>query len=854
VGFLIAFALFVGFTIVGQLLRPRPRFDVPQPSGLGDFDFPTATEDRVVPVAWGTVYQRAANVLWYGDLEARAFDRDGQHAGYRYHLGVVWAICQGPVDGVRVDFDERNVVAGYPGPQNPRLFSIVKPDLYGGDDQEGGVSGTMAFYYGTDPQVAEPYLQTQLGANVPGWKGLCYAVARKMYLGNSPYVKPPQFAVQRFPNQLGVPGGRHVVNAADANPMCALYELLTNQLWGCSVSPGAIDLPAFLAAADTCHAEGFGISMLVDKELEARDLAAEVLRHVDGLLFVSPVTGLLTVKLARFDYSVPSIPLLDASNVREVEFSRLAWEETANLVYVRYVDRDAQWKERLSPPAMDLANVQVRGGQVVPETIDYRGCATASMAERLASKALATRSYPLAAVRFKTNRAAWDLLPGDPFRFSYAPYGIGLVVMRITNVAGGTLQEGDVTVDAVEDVFAVAWSAYGPSGLPDWDPPEGTLPVPLLAQRLLDAPFGLVVPPSPPFGYSAEDWLFVLLLAVRDVGVHTGFEIWSHGYEALPATPEQYELTNQSTTFVPSGTLESLTYPAGHASLRIVAGPDMDRLRSLSSSEFATGRGVFLVEDEMIGWQTIVNNGDGTYTVAAPAGPSGSIVRGVLDTVPGPHAAGARVFFLDGWTLTEDFGYPPGGHTGSSDWKAVRAKALTKNLAGVLPIASATGMLLLLTTSGATIDIRPRRPWLPSFVRWNGVLWPKAIVGELALTWKRRNRLHAYSYSANLTIPNVLGDDPEPDVEYQLDAYGELGTLVRTFLVTGTGVTYPLAQETTDSGLGRPNRFVRTILRARKLTNGYLSLFAVDTLTFDCEGWGMLYGWSWGGGNAELGP
>ncbi|MCH9691041.1 MAG: hypothetical protein K0U59_03075 [Gammaproteobacteria bacterium] len=61
-----AIAVMIVSVLVQYALQPKaPR---PQASELKDFDAPTADEGRPVPVVFGTVLIRSANVVWYGDL------------------------------------------------------------------------------------------------------------------------------------------------------------------------------------------------------------------------------------------------------------------------------------------------------------------------------------------------------------------------------------------------------------------------------------------------------------------------------------------------------------------------------------------------------------------------------------------------------------------------------------------------------------------------------------------------------------------------------------------------------------------------------------------------------------------
>jgi hypothetical protein len=110
VGFWEWLAVQVILFVAAELLRPKPKIEDAKPAALGDFDFPTATESRVIPLIWGTVKMRGPNVVWYGDFRQEAitkeiktglFSKEEQVIGYRYFLGVQFALCRGPVDHLR---------------------------------------------------------------------------------------------------------------------------------------------------------------------------------------------------------------------------------------------------------------------------------------------------------------------------------------------------------------------------------------------------------------------------------------------------------------------------------------------------------------------------------------------------------------------------------------------------------------------------------------------------------------------------------------------------------------------------------------------------------------------------------
>lgn len=75
-----------------------------------------------------------------------------------------------------------------------------------------------------------------------------------------------------------------------------------------------------------------------------------MLRHIDGTLYVHPRTGQYTLKLARADYNLGSLMVLDATNILALEsFSRPAESELINQVTVRYRGRAAPTRMRRSP-------------------------------------------------------------------------------------------------------------------------------------------------------------------------------------------------------------------------------------------------------------------------------------------------------------------------------------------------------------------------------------------------------------------------------------------------------------------------------------------------------------------------
>src|SRR5690606_1195625 len=127
----------------------------------------------------------------------------------------------------------------------------------------------------------------------------------------------------------------------------------------------------------------------------------EVLDHIGGVLTTSPSTGRFVLKLVRANYAVASLPVLDPTNVIELEsFQRAAWGETTNELVLIYTKSDT-FKET-SITVQDLANIQAQGA-VVSQTRRYPGITSDALAARVAMRDLAAVSTPLAKVRLKVN-------------------------------------------------------------------------------------------------------------------------------------------------------------------------------------------------------------------------------------------------------------------------------------------------------------------------------------------------------------------------------------------------------------------------------------------------------------------
>jgi hypothetical protein len=654
---------------------------------------------------------------------------------------------------------------------------------------------------------------TQHSHVAPAYRRLCYAVFKQLYVGTSSYLKPLGFVVRRCPDPLSQGAG--IANiGGDANPALAIYDLLTNVDYGLGIPGARIDLTSFSAAASVLATEGLGISMQFDTQASGDQLIGELLRHCDGLLYTDPATGLWTIVLARGGYNPSTLPLLTVDNVLSTpDFSRGSWSETTNLVGIRFSSRINNYNDRLVR-AYDPANIAVTG-EVRPQTIDFRGISSEAAAALVAIRVLKTLTYPLSKIKLVVNRSAWNFRPGGLFRFTWVPLGVQNQVFRITRIGYGELTDGKISIDAVEDIFGINSVAFVAPPGSGWVNPLG-IPVAPAAEELLELPY-----------HFKQDGIHALALCVRGDFTTSSFQVW------LDEGSGYFESTEIFGT-CPSGLLAA-AYPAATPALDSVGFTlqlsglvDIDLIDSMLATDVPNGKLLALIESEIVSVQTVAQNGDGTYTVSG-------VLRGVADTVPVDHPAGARVWFIsEGAGLTKDAPY-------GSDL-TITAKFLPQNTAGGFPLTSATAVILATRS-------RYSRPYPPGDLTMQALAYGvryQAITGaSLILAWKSRNRL-TQTAAGPLVAQDHADIAPEASTTYDVKVLDANGTQIHS--ETGIAVetwTYTMAQRVSD-GPTNPDPISVQIFAN---VGGSLESYMPNSLAVSMTGFGMDFGRYFGGVN-----
>jgi len=871
----------------------------------------------------GTVKITGGNTVWWGDLQivpikkrvkSGMFSHTTVIQGYKYYLGVQYALCLGPVDHlVAIQSNKKPVPFGASG-SDALTVGINAENLFGGPTSEGGLSGRMTFYRGTQTQGSNAYLsKKQTGASVvgsysgtgngflsflapgngavaevititalsshytadptkpyygfrefsvvgsvsgaigtayadyafsstkinftittgstdfspgdhftvttsatrisPHYQGLCYVVLEGFYVGTSSYLKTISFIVRRCPDPFGWGTSDPRVNInGDANAALWMYEILTDVDNGLGISPTKINASSFQAAAVTLKNEGLGISMQIDQQSTADQILSEMLRHVDGILWVDPQTSLWNITLARADYDPTMILELTVDDIKSTpEFSRASWSETSNEVGITFLDRAADFNTR-TVQAFETANIAATG-EVRPQTIAFNGLSNSTTASLVAARVLKTLAYPISKLVLKTNRKAWNLRTGGVFRFTWIPLGINDQVFRVTRIGYGDLVDGTISIDAVEDIFGLSFVSYDPAPDSGWVNPTGS-PVAPAFQELVELPLELV-----PDGVVG---IYAMTVIARSQTTEKSYEVWQ------PIGGSDTE-TNEVFGFSPVAVLENL-YPAATPAKDTtgfklqLGGLDLGVLVDTDNGGVILGANLAIFDDtgEIVSWETATVNMDGTTTIAG-------VLRGVMDTVPRDHPVGTRVFFFSsGPGLTQIDPYPAD--------LTVQAKILPKNNVGTFPIGSASYQTL-------TTISRYLRPYPPGDLRIDGLTYGtrySITFGDQTFTWTSRNRL-TQAAGGTLIFQDAADITPEAGTTYKVFVVIG-GSLIRTVDPATTPFTYTGDDRASDGGTGPVS------LLFASHANG-LDSYQAQVATIEMTGFGLDFGAYFGGIN-----
>lgn len=680
--------------------------------------------------------------------------------GFRYLFGLHIGISRGPVDEqVEIEIGGRKAWKG--SVTESTSIQIDAANLFGGDKGEGGVAGVLDIMMGDADQPRNQKLSDMLSGAVSACRGVYTQFFDGQIAALNPYPKPWKQRVRRalkgwdadnawYPEKAKI-----VYNGSDPdntkqihamNGAHILFECLTNRDWGRGLLWGRLDLPAWQAAADTLHAEGFGLCLRWTRQTSLDDFMQTVADHINAVMYSDRATGLRTIKLVRDDYDPETLPVFtfDTGLLKIEEDDSSSGETMVNEIIVEYVDpvtdevRPVRWQ--------NLAAIQSYG--VKSETRSYQGLPTASLAARVAARDGIAASSGVRRFKLHFDRRARGLKPMAPFRISAPEIGIENIVLRAGLIQDTPVTDGEIVITAIQDVFGLPATAYVDDQPSLWTPPSYT-PVAVVERRLDEVPWRTLARRVSPGELAEIDATacYLYALAKKPSSLAIGADLASRVGSAA-YTPV---LTGG---FCPNAQIVDAIGPT--ATTAVLANHQ-------ALSEVQQGS-AFLLGNEWCRLDDLTLN-VGTMTVTM------TFARGCIDTVPAAHAAGSRVWFAQDSEIADPTEYAPS--------VTVDVKLLTRTSTGVLDAS-------LAPSDSLTLLQRQHRPYPPGLLRINGAAYPAALFGSLSTTWAHRDRLLQADQMVDAEATSV---GPEAGTTYTRRVYLD-NVLVNTEgEITGTSDT-----------------------------------------------------------------
>lgn len=682
--------------------------------------------------------------------------------GSKYYLDKRDDICLGPVDKLTRIFFDGDKEAWSGNVTSNQTIIINQENLFGGIKKDGGVSGAIDVEFGYPNQPINTYMQARTDNKCPAYRGVTGMVYKQFYVGNSNFPKSPKYEVVRiyntsdgsdrwYPSKVELPNDQ--MNAAHI-----IQEIYCNNNWGLGKDVSEIG-DTFTTSADTLFDEGFGLSMIFDGvETKLNDIVSDILKTIDGSVYVDPTTGKLELKLARGDYDIETIPEVVTEDVKDiVKFKRPTSNSTANKVILTYTDHETGKPKTVS--AGDTAGASIRGS-VIPQEIQF-GCIPS---EELAQFVATRESRKLGAKPFIMTIELMPefafLRPMDVFKFTYQSDEFTIVdkICRVSTVTLGDIKSQKVSVEVIEDIFALSVGSIIGST------PNESVPITGPA-----ADITTLNQKEVPYYVLAREYFDETELASRTdlvSGVLTGARLEEYEYSYfLHEGSDSLDLRIQRSQ-------AQLFSGYGELTEELPANVDeVDTVISNISFQENMVPGLGMLNDEIV-WITAFSVATGDITIQ----------RAVLDTVPAIQPIGAGLFFIENNSVTYDE-YTQG--------TIVYTKLQGQTNTELLELGNATLLSL-------SMDTRYLKPYRPRDLQLSFV-GGDPVNGELKLDW-----LHADRTTDTASIPlfhSDSGSDLEPGTTYNITITKHL-TGGGTDVVTETGITtetYTLTESPIES-------------------------------------------------------
>lgn len=647
-----------------------------------------------------------------------------------YYISMQFSLCLGP-DAVlrKIGVGEQVIWEGTAGPARTEI-AIAQNDSY--------VQGTAIFAGGEFDQAPDTFLDNFIDPeDLPGYVGVAYLILQDVRADQ--ISGTPWFEIERFPNPLGLSGANNRLGD-DINIASAIADFLSTDWGGAGMGSSAIDTATFTTSATRLATEGNGCSFQLNQETDAATVVDLLQGQADGLVFENPATGTVKFRLVRFDLLSPltSWKLYENAVSRVGRWAKSSWVGTFNRLRFSFTSREKNY-EQASITAYNSSAVNDRIKSTRDYPIDYPTVHTQALALKLAGRELTKLGQPITVAEVETDRKVAGALPGDavqlylPERGLPSQIGVAVVVRRFPLGDNRTILNFVQVPRGTTDIQFGTETDEGDDLSIAPDQPD--------AATIIQPPYFLARKTGLNLS-TVNSGAFTRALLIPEIADNLQ-ETFSAYIANVPGAADLVRVIG----FAPYAVLARLDGAIGQFDGaddgiltfdidNVIGG---DRLSTQGLQGVREGRFLLFVDDEIMSFQTVTDNGDGSFTLT-------TVHRGLLDTAPQAHADNARVYVLDSSASLSiaamNFSVPP-GYTPA--WRITSNTAFAETDPDVANLA---------VSSFVPTTNRLKAPYHPHHTQIDGVLRSIStglndlgVIGHiitpsqvLTITWRTRNR------------------------------------------------------------------------------------------------------------------
>lgn len=380
--------------------------------------FPTIFTDKegeAIPLAYGTVTVRPTRIF----TDKRS---GGVPVGqaFVYYWNFQAAVCFGPVTWLRL------YGAGTPTPDlavPKAYFDLTDPTeaamvFTGSNDGSEETHPTVALNPYSDPLINRYMWFTNLRGIAHFWS--YYPQVNNVLLPDQWPEDGCFITVKRSLSESPVTPSWITGTYEGASPAAAIYDILTNTLYGLGIEAADLTLSTFDTASAYCQTKSYALNKAWSKAVSARKIVDEICATF-GLRLVVDNAGKIGLVADNATATITPVATLTESEIVDLSLQRDSYESIINRVVAKV---SLEYSDEVAKTTINDQASQMMLGRIQQKEYDLTGFLSGNSAASRAYEILKDNSYPKLRGTAQISLRLDSILPGQTIRITHADYGL----------------------------------------------------------------------------------------------------------------------------------------------------------------------------------------------------------------------------------------------------------------------------------------------------------------------------------------------------------------------------------------------------------------------------------------------